>query len=63
MTTPAKPRPSEQPRKCPKCAGCGYIAWFNGLCRQVVTCDACDGNGTVQNLHGEMTDEGSLPDE
>jgi DnaJ-class molecular chaperone len=59
MTTPAKPRPAEEPRKCPRCGGNG---WFR-IGAQWVECQDCDTTGFVQNLHGEMTDEGSLPDE
>jgi DnaJ-class molecular chaperone len=63
MTTTAKPRPAEEPRKCPKCNGRGFAEWFHGPSRHWETCDACDGEGTVQNLHGEMTDDGMVSDE
>ena len=54
MTTPAKPRPSEEPRKCPRCRGTGIIEWFHGPSRHWETCDACDGEGTVENLDGSL---------
>ena len=59
MTTP---RPDE-PRKCPTCKGTGIIEWYVGPSRRWETCPDCDGDGTVQNLHGEMTDDGSGDDE
>ena len=63
MTTPATPRPNEEPRKCPRCRGTGIIEWFNGPSRHWEVCEDCDGDGTVTDRHGEMTDDGSLPDE
>lgn len=64
MTTPAKPRPAEEPRTCPTCQGFGWT-YSTDTKRERVVCLDCDGYGEVQNLHGTdmPADEGMVSDE
>ena len=44
-------------RTCPTCKGNGFIEWFTGPSRHMETCSDCDGEGAIQDLHGEMDEE------
>jgi uncharacterized protein (DUF983 family) len=53
MTTPAKPRPAEEPRKV-KCPFCRDGKRWNAYTATVDDCDWCRGEGTVENLDGSL---------